>query len=267
MTSKASFRRTLMAAGAAGVLAACGGGELFLLAVVTPLNGAWRLDGDTNQEGLQITSPQADVQLFSNAYDVRALMLNPADLCGGQDNGSGLPLAGRYENGRLVLRAEGVNNAPVCFDATVASLIRMNAAASGARPARFYQNNRVDVNLDLGLWANEAGTVRLKFSGLQRVAGGDPGSIDNDEVDVPVTACDYSPGVTVPVLAGEMDGFIPSTGAKPTIPSLTVVNGTEERFTDIEFTDGATITLRNAAGQAITLKRQRETTPLACPNP
>lgn len=265
MNTKAGFRKGLLAAGAAGVLAACGGGELFLIAVVTPLNGAWRLDGDSNQEGLQITSPSIDVQLFSSAYDVRATMLNPADLCGGQDNGSGLPLTGRYDNGRIVLRAEGVNNAPVCVDATVASLIRMNAAASGSRPARFYQNSRVDVNLNVGLWANEAGTVRLKFSEFQRPGGGDPGSIDNDELDVPVTACDYSPGVTVPVLAGEMDGFIRSAGAKPSIPSLTVVNGTEVRFTNVEFTDGATITLRNAAGQTVTLKRQRETTPLACP--
>lgn len=267
MKTKPWFRKGLLAAGVAGMLAACGGGELFLLAVVTPLNGAWRLDGDSTKEGLQITSPAIDVQLFSSAYDVRATMLNPADLCGGQDNGSGLALAGRYDNGRIVLRAEGVNNAPVCVDATVASLIRMNAAASASQPARFYQNSRVDVNLNVGLWANEAGTVRLKFSEFQRLGGGDPGSIDNDEQGVPVTACDYSPGVTVPVLAGEMDGFIRSSGKKPTIAVLTVVGGTEQRFRDVEFTDGATITLRNANNQTITLKRQRETTPLACPNP
>ncbi len=265
--TKSWFRKGLLAAGAAGMLAACGGGELLLVTIVTPLNGAWRLDGDSTKEGLQITSPNINTQLFSSAYKVEATMLGAADACGGTLNGGDLALEGDYDNGRLVLRAKGVSNAPVCVDATVASLIRLNAVASGSRPARFYQNSRVDVNLNVGLWVNEAGTVRLKFSEFQRLGGGDPGSIDNGELAVPVTACDYSPGVTAPVLAGEMDGFIRSSGKKPTIAVLTVVGGTEERFKDVEFTDGATITLRNAANQAITLKRQRETTPLACPNP
>lgn len=256
MKTKASFRKRLLAVGAAGVLAACGGGELFLLAVVTPLNGAWRLDGDSTQEGLQITSPGVDVQLFSSAYDVRATMLNPADLCGGQDNGSGLPLVGRYDNGRIVLRAEGVNNAPVCVDATVASLIRMNAAASGLRPARFYQNSRVDVNLNLGLWTNEAGTVRLKFSSFF--------SVDNDTQDSPITACDVSPGQTAVTLDGVLDGFQTATATRPRIEALTEAGQAVARYTAVEFVDGATITLRNAAGQVVTLKRQREATPTTC---
>lgn len=266
MTTKTSGRKRVLALAAAAVLAACGGGaELLLLAVVTPLNGAWRLDGDSTKEGLQIVSPGVDVQLFASEYDVRANMLNPADFCGARDDGSGqLALTGRYENGRIVLRAQGVANAPICFDGTVASLIRMDAAATGSRPARYYQNRRVDVNLDLGLWVNEGGSVRLKFSPFQRVGGGDPGSIDNNEKDAPLRVCDLSPGVTVPVLAGTMNGFVESSGTKPRIAALTVVGGSEVRFTDVEFSDGATITLRNAAGRTVTVKRQRESTPTTC---
>ena len=37
------------------------------------------------------------------------------------------------------------------------------------------------------------------------------------------------------------------------------------RFTQLEYVDGATITLRNAGGQTVTLHRQKETTQTFCP--
>jgi hypothetical protein len=255
----------LLAALAAGFVACGGGTELLLLAVVTPLNGAWRLNGDSSQEGLNINSPDIAVQLYASRYDVQASLLNPVDYCGARDDGSGqVNLAGTYDNGRLILRAQGVANAPVCIDATVVSLIRMNAVAGGARPNRYYQNNRVDVNLDSGLWVSANGSVRLKFAPFDRPGGGVPVSLDNDEINVPVKVCDSSPGVSLPVLAGTMNGFVTATGEKPVIARLVVVGGTEVRFTRIEYTDGATIALRNAANQEVVLKRQRETTPSVC---
>jgi hypothetical protein len=255
MNTKAGFRKALLAAGAAGVLAACGGGELFLLAVVTPLNGVWRLDGDPAKESLQITSPQLDGQLYLSAYEVRARMFNPADLCGGQDDGSGLPLIGRYDNGRFVLRAENATNGPVCVDATVASLIRLNAAASATRAARFYENERVDVNLQEGLWVSATGSVKLKFDG--------PISVNNDQQQ-DVVACDVSTAGTTVVLDGKMAGFQTASGTKPRIASLVERGQTAARYTVVEFVDGRTLSLRNAAGQDITLTRQRETTATFC---
>ncbi len=255
MKTKLPLRKGLLSVVVAGAVAACGGGELLLLAVVTPLNGVWRLDGDPSKESLQIVSPQLDGQLYLSAYDVRARMLNPADLCGGQDDGSGLPLTGRYDNGRFVLRAENASNGPVCIDATVASLIRLNAAASASRPARFYENERVDVNLQEGLWVSANGSVKLKFDG--------PVSVNNDQQQ-DVVACDVSTAGTTLVMDGKMAGFQTGSGTKPRIAELLERGTSTARYSSVEFVDGRTITLRNAANQEVTLTRQRETTPTFC---
>lgn len=263
--------RAATMAAAIALLAACGGGlgELILLTIVTPLNGTWRLDGDVGKEGLQFISPFAQDHLFDSTYDVTAVMLNPADRCGAPDDGNDLQLVGSFDNGKVVLRAKDAPNQPVCVEGSFASLIRFDAAAVGARPAGFYENNRVDVQLGLGLWVDEGATVTLKFGGLQRDGGGgDPGSIDNDEKAVSLRACDSSPGVTKPVLEGKMDGYVKAVGAspaeRPTIPTLSVVGEATVRYTDVEFVDGATLTLKDAGGQTITLKRRKETTPTVC---
>lgn len=255
MKTKLSMRKGLLVT--AALLAACGGGELLLLTIVTPLNGAWRLNGDVSQEGLQFQTPLPDEHLFSSRYAVTAAMLDPSDLCGAPDDGSGqLALVGNFDNGDVVLRARDAPGQPVCIQGRISSLIRFDAVATGARPARFYRNSRVDVQLDLGLWVSENGATRLKFSPYA--------SVDNDTQDDPLQACDVSAGAPV-VLDGLIDGFQTATGTKPTIAALVPVGQTAARFTDVVFADGATITLRNTAGAAVTLKRLRETTPTTCP--
>lgn len=242
---------------AAMLLAACGGGEFVLLSVVTPLNGAWRLNDDVTREGITILSPDGEDQLFSSQYDVTANLLDPVDFCGAQDDGSGqLAMVGRYDNGKLVLRAADAANRPVCIEGTISSLIRFDAVATGARPARFYINRRVEVRLDLGLWVGDGGSTRLKFSSFF--------SVDNDTQGSPITACDVSPGRAPAQLAGALAGFQSGTGTRPRIETLTEAGQATPRYTALEFVDGATITLRNAAGQALTLKRQRETAPTTC---
>ena len=255
--SRLSLRSKLAAGAAAVLLAACGGGELLLLTIVTPLNGAWRLNDDVAQEGITIQSPDGEAQLFSSQYDVTANLLNPVDFCGAQDDGSGqLAMVGRYDNGRLTLRAADIANRPTCIDGTITSLIRFDAVATGARPARFYINRRVEVRLDLGLWVSEGGRTQLKFSSFL--------SVDNDTQDSPIRACDVSPGQTAATLDGVLDGFQSATATRPRIDALTEAGQAAPRYTAVEFVDGATLTLRTAAGQSITLKRQRETTPSTC---
>lgn len=255
MKTRMSMRKGLLAA--AALLTACGGGELLLLTIVTPLNGAWRLNGDVGQEGLQFQTPLPDEHLFSSRYAVTAAMLDPSDLCGAPVNNNGqLALVGSFDNGEVVLRARDAPGQPVCIQGRITSLIRFDAVATGARPARFYRNSRVDVQLDLGLWVSENGATRLKFSPYA--------SVDNDTQDDPLQVCDVSSGAPV-VLDGLIDGFQTATGTKPTIAALTPAGQAAARFTDVVFADGATITLRTAAGAAVTLKRQRESTPTTCP--
>lgn len=254
-----SLRARASALVATAVLAACGGGigELILVTIVTPLNGAWRLDGDTTREGLQFVTPGPEVHLFTSKFDVTANLLNPSDLCGAPDDGSGqLALVGSFDNGKVVLRTRDAPQS-LCIEGSITSLIRFEAVATGARPLRAYENSRVDVQMDLGLWVSDGGGTRLKFSVFN--------SIDNETQDSPIQACDVSPGVTPVVLDGLFDGFLKAQGKRPFIDALTEPGQAVPRFTEIEYVDGATITLRQAGGQAITLRRQREASPSECP--
>ena len=47
--------------------------------------------------------------------------------------------------------------------------------------------------------------------------------------------------------------------------ALTASGQATPRFTQVEYVDGATLTLRNAGGQTVTLRRQKETTATFCP--
>lgn len=241
----------------AAVLAGCGGGELLLLAIVTPLNGAWRVNGDVTQEGIQFTSPGPEVALFASQYPVEATLLNPSNFCGLTDDGSGqLAVAGTYDNGRVVLHPVQ-QPASTCIDATFTSLIRLQASAGAGRPARNYLNNRVDVQLDQGVWVSEGGATRLKFSTFI--------SVDNNSQANQVQVCDRSPGVAPAVLAGLLDGYQEATNTRPKIAALTVNGQATPRFTQVEFVDGASLSLRSAAGQALTLRRQKEAAATTCP--
>ena len=243
---------------AAALLAGCGGGELLLLTIVTPLNGAWREGGNVANEGIQFTSPGPEVHLFSSKFAVQASMLNPASFCDVQDDGSGqLAMAGSYDNGRVLLHAAGSPTQAVCIDGTITSLIRMQVAAGGGRPARSYVNDRVDVQMDLGLWVSDGGATRLKFSVFN--------SVDNDSLGSQIQACDVSPGGAAVVLDGLLDGYQVATSTRPMIATLTVNGQATPRFTQLEYVDGATITLRSAGGQTVTLHRQKETTQTFCP--
>jgi hypothetical protein len=242
------------------VLAACGGGigELILLTVVTPLNGAWREGGNVANEGIQFTTPLVDVQLFSSKFDVEVNLLNPFNFCDVQDDQSGqLAMAGSYDNGKVVLYAKSSPTRATCIEGTITSLIRLQTVATAYRPARSYINSRVDVQMDLGLWVSDGGGTRLKFSAFS--------SIDNDTLASPIQACDVSPG-TVPVaLDGLFDGYQVATNTKPAIAALTAPGQAAPRYTGIVYADGATITLRNAGGQPVTLHRQKEATATTCP--
>jgi hypothetical protein len=243
---------------AVALLAGCGGGELLLLTIVTPLNGAWREGGNVANEGIQFTSPGPDVHLFSSKFAVQANILNPASFCDVQDDGSGqLAMAGTFDNGRVLLHAANSPTQATCIDGTITSLIRMQVAAGGGRPARSYVNNRVDVQMDLGLWVSDGGATRLKFSDFD--------SVTNDTAGNPIQACDVSPGGAPVLLDGLFDGYQVATSTRPTIAALTANGQATPRFTQVEYVDGATLTLRNAGGQAVTLRRQKETTATFCP--
>jgi hypothetical protein len=248
--------------GAALIASACGGGigEVILAVVVTPLSGNW--SDRVNNEDLQFIGLDPNQQLFSSKYPVQALVNSPVNFCDVADDGTDqLQLEGTYDNGKVVLYAKNSATKSTCIEGTITTLIKLDAPATGARPARSYVNSRVDVQLQLGLWASEDGSVRLKFSNFNS------SSIDNNNIDVPIRACDVSPGATSADLDGLLSGYNTTTNAKPLIGALTPVGQTVARYSQIEFADGATLSLAKTAGQTVTLHRQREAAPTTCAAP
>jgi hypothetical protein len=241
---------------AAALLAACGGGELLLLTIVTPLNGVWQDAGTT--EFIQFVNPGANVYLTSSKFEVQGTLVNPVNACNGTlDVNGALPLEGTLDNGKVSFFAANTGRTSVCIEGTFTSMVRFAAAAGAGRPARNYENDRVGVDLQLGLWVSDGARVKLKFRDLNQ--------IDNDAQGVQVDGCDVSPGVAPTNFTGFMNGFVTATGRKPTIDTLATAPGNTTLFTQVEFSDGGTLTLRDARNQPLTLHRQIETVATVCP--
>lgn len=263
MRTKTSFRKGLLALGAAGVLAACGGGELLLLAVVTPLNGQWLDQTAGSNVTITFVNLNPADYLYKPALASNALLLNPSGVCAGDTDIDGnLPLTGTLDNGRLRLNV--TQTGQVCVDGRFTDLRRLEAVVGSGTTPRAFINDRIDVRLTEGIWVSEGGgTVRIKFDNA--VGGGTfADSVDNGST-TDVGACDVSPGVVATRLLGTMEGFGVRGLTKPTIAALTEENGGAQRFGPVVFEDGATLSVRTAAGQALTLKRQKEAVSSSCP--
>jgi len=207
-------------------------------------------------ESLQFVKPGPETALFTSAFNVEAVLLNPVNFCDGQDNGSGgLDLLGTYDHGKVTLYAKGSATKATCVEGQFASQIRLAATATGARPARGYVNSRVDVQLSLGIWT-DSGATKLKFADSAD-------TVDNNS-SVQVLACDVSaPGASV-LLDGTLFGFVTNSDKKPIIDVLIPQGQATARYTQVEFTDGMTLTLKNAAGQTVVLHRVAESSATIC---
>lgn len=261
-------RRGLWALAVAAGLAACGGGELLLIAVVTPLNGQWRDQTPNSVVGVNFVNLNAQQYLYQSTFQVEGELVNPSGVCAGTADANGnLPLNGTIDNGRLVLNV--TQTGQVCVDGRFTDLRRLEAAVGSSRGTRVFLNDRIDVRLTEGVWVSEGGgSVRLKFD--NDIGGSFNDSVDNNST-TDAGGCDVSPGVGTPIpLTGTLEGFgfgaVNGVGGrpKPAIATFTPVGGNTPRFRDLVFEDGATLSLRTASGQAVTLKRQRETTPSSC---
>ena len=230
----------------AALLAACGGGEIFaILQIVTPLAGQWSASGN---ESISFLTPDPDVQVLNTKVDVTALVFSESGVCG-DTLGNGVDVVGTVENGQAALRLPGAPSD--CIRGRFSSLIQFDSVTVGSVAGRSYRNTRVDVRMPTGLWVSGDGKAKLKFKG--------PFSVDNNTADAGnVTGCDVS--VTPSVnFVGTMTGYNPTTQAKPTISALVGTPTTSAiLYTQVEFVDGATLKLKNAAGQSLSLTRQTD---------
>lgn len=233
----------------AALLAACGGGEIFaILQIVTPLAGQWSAGGI---ESISFLTPSPEVVVLNAKVDVTASVFSDSGVCG-DTNGNGADVIGTVDNGKATLRLGGAQTD--CIRGSFSSLIRFDAEAIGAVPARSYFNSRVDVRMQTGLWVSENGQLTLKFEG--------PSSVDNNSSNTGnATGCDVSNTAAKVRFTGTMTGFNTSTPARPAIAELRNNTSSALMFSAVEFVDGATITLRNAIGQSLTLKRKPDPVP------
>lgn len=227
---------------AAAGLAACGGGLLAVLQIVTPLGGFWS-SGTTS---IQFTNLNPASQAYLTRFDVTADVQSPDGLCGPAAVNS---VVGTVDNGELVLRPPAPANAANCIEGTFTDLRKLDTVALGGRPARSYTNGLVDVQLQEGVWVSESGTLALKFN--------EPSSVLNSPATRLVTGCNVSIPANPVGFAGQMEGFNEVTLRRPFIPELVnPLNNAQKYFTQVEFVDGATLRLINAGGQLVTLKRR-----------
>lgn len=263
----AAWRIAPAAAWLLAIVAGCGGGELLLI-IVTPLNGVWRENGSVLEEGIQINSTSGGDARYDHRYAVNATLLGAPDSCGGVSGNAAVE--GAYDNGLLELRPVGLPAAPPCIRGRFSSMIRFDAEANGSRPARFYRNDRVDLQLAEGLWSDATGSVRLKFrtlfyDGASTDPNADGTSISNGATGVLAIACEPTAAGLPTLYSGRLSGYVEAAGAsparKPTITDLgsaSAPSGTPARFTAVVFEDAATLSIRTATGQSLTLTRRRE---------
>jgi hypothetical protein len=241
---------------ALSVLPACGGGVgdvVAIVSIVTPLGGAWNVDGN---ESLTFTGPSFG-EVFASKFDVTATVRSQTNVCGSM-NGSSVDVVGTLDNGDLVLRPVGEPPSANCLTGHFTDLVTLEATPTGQPKRLFYLNGAVFVRMQLGVWTSVgSGELKLMFDGPDSVANA-------PAIAVKVVGCDLS-GSPVKLVSGEMTGFDPTTNAKPTIPELRDPNGV--RFSQVVFVDGATLRLINSASQSVELHRTRDTAdpPTKCP--
>ena len=251
----------------AGLLSACGGGGAIvaIVSVVTPLAGQWNVS-DTDLERLNFDKVPAETVFFGlqlGEVNITATVTTATNICGGgfAPGGTNIQLVGTLDNGVLMLRRQDPpNNTSTCLQGTFPDL-RTIAAGPPGQPTLLYQNDRVDVQMDLGLWVSDGNTpLKLKFNEPS-------GTLENNSSAF-VEGCVVS--VSPPDLFDsgsnneEMKGFDTTTNAKPTIPEVRSNPGDLLLFSQVVFEDGATLTLLNSSGESVTLHREPDTT-TTCP--
>ena len=261
-TTATSLRSRVWGWAATLVLGGCGGGELLLLTVVTPLNGQWTDSAAGSSLAFQFRNLDPTAYLYDPKLTVSGVLINPGGVCAGDvDTDGNLPLTGTLDNGSVQLN--GVQSGQPCIAGRFTDLRRLEASVGPGRVAKVFENSRIDMQLTEGIWVSEGGgAVRLKFdNGVGNASAND--SIDNGQTGE-VGACDASPGTTAVRLTGTIAGFGVNGIKNPTIDALSVENLGTVRFRDVVFKDGATLTLQTAAGQGVTLRRQKEAVASSC---
>ncbi|MDH3221094.1 MAG: hypothetical protein OEO19_16310 [Gammaproteobacteria bacterium] len=236
-----------------GLLSACGGGAgiVAIIEIVTPIAGNWAVRNTI--ENLNLNQAQPDAVFFTSNLNLTAELTTQGDCSTVPENN--LPLVGTLINGDLVLRRANPANSPTCLQGTFIDLITLEAGPPGL-PTKLYENDRVDVQMGLGLWVSDgSGQLKLKFES--------PDSINNDDFDI-VDGCDVSSSTAVRFDSDDMNGFNTTTRAKPTIPEIRSSNGGSILLSNVVFEDGATLTGLNSSGQTVTLRRQPDSS-TTCP--
>lgn len=236
--------RTGLAGMVLAAIAACGGDVVALLAIVTPLGGSWS-DGAT--ESIFFSAPSEPEQMFAANLAVTASVTSSKGVCGANGGASVAGIPGSLNNGKLTLTLQGATSP--CMEGSFTDLRRLEVSAPGLPAKIAYLNDRVAVNLQVGLWSGPNGAPTLKFTAPSSVSNGASSAVAGCDVSNPAAKLNFT---------GTMSGFNVATLAKPTIPALA---GTA--FTQVEFFDGATLKLLSG-GQIVTLTRKADGAGTTC---
>ncbi len=244
-------------------LAACSGGGAGDIGagipVVTPLDGQWSTDAG---EAIQFGGFSSDELHFSDELNVDATIENPQFICEGAINDFGfLDLSGSIRDGYLTLFVPDTSSETPCMTGMFTDLRTLRMAAVGGLPERLFQNTRVDVDMEFGLWtSSDAGSsLRLKFES--------PQSVNNDSVgENQSNGCVLVSGGDDVRFTGFMNGFDTVNSVNPVIPELVSSEpGSPVIFTQLVFVDDENVRLLDADGHQRSLVRVPDVDETDCP--
>lgn len=243
-------------------LAACSGGGAGIdagIPVVTPLDGQWSTDAG---EAIRFEGFSQEELHFSDVLNVDVTIENPQFICEGAIDDFGfLDLSGSIQDGQLTLFVPESSSQTPCMTGVFTDLRTLRMAAVGELPERLFQNTRVDVDMEFGLWiSSDAGnSLRLKFES--------PQSVNNDSVgESQSNGCILISRGNDVSYTGFMNGFDTVNSVNPVIPELVSSEaGNPVLFTQVVFVDNETVQLLDAQGHQRTLVRVPDVDETNCP--
>lgn len=256
-TQQRTFRRASAGVLMVALLAACGGGEILaILQIVTPLAGAW-VQQDGSGDLVFFDQAEAEDKLFSAKVPVTVTVSNLPQGCGNDAT-----LNGTLDNGRLTLFPTSPASTTACMEGSFTDLRRLELVATGAPAKQVYLNDRVAVNLQVGVWSAANGVPTLKFTDTPAAPG--VASISNG-LTAAVAGCDVTNSAAKVAFTGTITGFDTTTLARPKIAQLRSDPSNALLFSQVEFVDGATLKLVSASNQSLTLTRKPDPANTTCP--
>jgi hypothetical protein len=239
--------RSLFAFAAATLISSCSDGGGGLGAVITPIDGQW-----LSESGLSIDFDESftNTRFFNRSYEIIATLDNSADPCGLDTSvGESIQFETVYDEGTVNFYVGDPQDDVLCLKGVFTDLVTLQVDTVHGDSFDVFNNSRVGVRLDLGMWVSSDRRVEMIFF--------EPSTVDNDNTRG-VTGCVRFNGTIVDGVTGTLAGFNTVVRQNPTTGPLLSESTGEPVFSSITFVDVFTLSSIQPDGTELTLERVDE---------